>query len=44
MIKKGISRPNFYSDIIIKDNTFTSDTSKVVNSLKNLIRKGYRMT
>ena len=41
MIKKGIPQPCFYADVINKTKPFKSDTSKLVGSLKNLIRKGY---
>ena len=41
MIKKGITQPCFYTDVINKAKPFKSDTSKLVGSLKNLIRKGY---
>jgi len=33
-----------YSDVIDKAKMFKSDTSKLVESLKNLIRKGYELT
>jgi len=39
LIKKGISHPCFYGDIINKAKKFKPDTSKLVKSLKNLICK-----
>ena len=39
LIKKGISHPCFYGDIINKVKKFKPDTSTLVKSLKNLICK-----
>ena len=41
LIKKGISHPCSYGDVINKAKKFKADTSKLVQSLKNLIHKGY---
>jgi len=35
------SHRRFYSDVINKANKFKADTSKLVKSLQNLIRRGY---
>ena len=44
MIKKGIPNLYFNGDVINNAKTFKSDTSKLVKSLKNLIRKGYDLS
>ena len=41
LIKKGISHPNFYGNVVNKARKFQSDPSKLIKPLNNLIRKGY---
>ena len=39
LIKKGISQPCFYGDVINRAKKFKSDTSKLVKSLKTVFAK-----
>ena len=41
LIKKGISHPMFYGNVIDKSLKFKSDTSELAKPLKNLIHKSY---
>ena len=42
--EKGVSRACFYGDVINKARKVKFDTSKLVQSLDNLISKGYNLS